>query len=161
LSAVEAPLYPADRIIRRWAGPSRQGLPIPQKLVPTLRLSQARMYIVKPTHSRIEWQLLRNGNDNGHRRPSVPPPPIRDDHHEQPFVWTIGFWRPKLDSEHQSGVARPPAEVFSHSGLPAAQEFSHLFHHPVPKRADLRVVLVAVAVEQIVSPFDLKGCFWE
>jgi len=46
--------------------PFPTGLPIPQKLVPTLRLSQARMYIVKPTHmTGIEWQFLRNGYGNG------------------------------------------------------------------------------------------------
>lgn len=36
----------------------------PQKLVPTLRLLQARMHIVKPTRiTGIEWQFQRNGNN--------------------------------------------------------------------------------------------------
>jgi hypothetical protein len=35
----------------------------PTKLVPTLRLLQARMHIVKPTRiTGIEWQFLRNGD---------------------------------------------------------------------------------------------------
>jgi hypothetical protein len=48
---------------REMGRPVPAGIADPRKLVPTLRLLQARMHLVKPTRiTGIEWQFLRNGD---------------------------------------------------------------------------------------------------